>query len=261
MGIGDGKCRNVNGQDFYCTSKQQADGSIPSGVQCPVETPAALTGGSGKGTHTGSGQGTQPTKPRKPRKPKKPRKPMKPMKPRKPWKPRKFIKALRIKRIKQRLKFKALTAAKYTGLMKTNYEIAYGIGLGIYNTTAKAFTAGNNVTSSVVKGGAEELFQEEVPSGSGGADVLVEEASGIQVEFKADTDNDVAEVYAGGMDSTSFIQDVHAANAATGGNAPVPKESDITVDTPNHNSGAIVRPTLVASLLVLLVATVYNVQD
>merc|ERR1711939_1303218 len=88
----------------------------------------------------------------------------KPKKPRGGWKKRKFMRAKWRKKIRQRLRFKSLTAAKYTGVVKKNYEIAYGIGLGIYDTATKAFTAGNSVTSSVSKGGSEELIQEEVPS-------------------------------------------------------------------------------------------------
>jgi hypothetical protein len=182
----------------------------------------------------------------------------KPKKPRGGWKKRKFMRAKWRKKIRQRLRFKSLTAAKYTGVIKRNYEIAYGIGLGIYDTTTKAFAAGNSVTSSVSKGGSEELIQEEVPSSS-----LVDEdaQTGISIEFTAETDNAAAEGNAGALSAASFKEDVEQANAATGASAPIPSESDIGVDkATSSNSGEVVRPTLVALLLVLLVATVHNMQ-
>merc|ERR1712178_194304 len=182
----------------------------------------------------------------------------KPKKPRGGWKKRKFMRAKWRKKIRQRLRFKSLTAAKYTGVVKKNYEIAYGIGLGIYDTATKAFAAGNSVTSSVSKGGSEELIQEEVPSSS-----LVDEdaQTGISIEFTAETDNAAAEGNAGALSAASFKEDVEQANAATGASAPVPSESDIGVDkVTSSNSGEVVRPTLVASLLVLPVATVHNMQ-
>merc|ERR1712196_302774 len=92
--------------------------------------------------------------------------PGKPKKPRRHWKPR-FVRARRKKKIKQKLKFKMLTAARYNGVVKKNYELAYGIGLGIVNTTAKAFTTGNSVTSGIVKlsaGVPTDRIQEQAQS-------------------------------------------------------------------------------------------------
>jgi len=230
----DGECSTNKRQTTYCTSKQQSDGSIPKNVKCVK-----------KDTSTGSGKDSKPKKPKTPKKPKK-------------W--RKFIKMRRKKRIMQKLRFKALTPAKYKGNVKRNYEIAYGIGLGIYNTTARAFIADNAVTSQVVGSSAGTASTSLI-----GVDALVQE-TGISVEFKADTDNSQAEENAKAVSATSFKDDVTAANAATGGSVPVPTESDVAVDKPTEeqensgkSSGEIVRPVLVASLLVLLVATV-NLQ-
>merc|ERR1712232_452296 len=45
--------------------------------------------------------------------------------------------------------FANLQAGDYTGKVKETYEVGYGIALGIYNTTAKAYKFGCSVTSSI----------------------------------------------------------------------------------------------------------------
>jgi len=106
------------------------------------------------------------------------------------------------------MSFGDLVPDDYKGNVKTVYETAYGIGLGLYSTKSQSWVLGASVLSSVARRSTNVKFEAHVPNTQAAATAM----------SKAES-----------MDANVFIDSVSEANTATSNNIQPPKRNGMTL--------------------------------
>lgn len=104
--------------------------------------------------------------------------------------------------------FANLQAGDYTGKVKETYEVAYGIAIKIYDVAAKQYRFGSSVTSSVTT------------------------RRSVSVKFVGSAHHSMAataQSAAKAITPASLVENIKAANTATGNNVAVPTAAQVAV--------------------------------
>jgi hypothetical protein len=134
--------------------------------------------------------------------------------------------------ISHTISFEGLSAGGYNGSVKEVYETAYGIGIGLYNTSSERYMPGTSVTSSVSTGtAATPDTRRSVNSTSIDfvASILMDGA-GVTLAAEATT-------AAYNMSGSDFYSHLAAANAAL--HTRVTNPTAVTPSAPTHHTNAI----------------------